>query len=152
MLGTSVRSANEANLKMPPTFHKMTPLLQVFDMPKSLAFYRDALGFVVISTSSPGDDCGWAMLERGEVLLMLNTAYDVGERPPTPDAARVAAHDDTGLFFNCDDVDAVHAHLRDKGWDVREPANTYYGMRQVYTKDPDGYALCFQHPVRTPPQ
>jgi glyoxylase I family protein len=31
----------------------MAPLLQVFDMPTSLAFYRDVLGFKVESTSKP---------------------------------------------------------------------------------------------------
>ena len=31
----------------------MTPLLQVFDMPTSIAFYRDVLGFDLVSTSKP---------------------------------------------------------------------------------------------------
>ena len=31
----------------------MAPLLQVFDMPASIAFYRDVLGFEVVTTSSP---------------------------------------------------------------------------------------------------
>jgi catechol 2,3-dioxygenase-like lactoylglutathione lyase family enzyme len=30
-----------------------TPLLAVFDVPRSIAFYRDALGFEVTSTSKP---------------------------------------------------------------------------------------------------
>ena len=30
---------------------RMTPLLQVFDMPTALAFYRDALGFEVVSSN-----------------------------------------------------------------------------------------------------
>ena len=32
----------------------MAPLLQVFDMPTSIAFYRDVLGFEVATTSKPG--------------------------------------------------------------------------------------------------
>jgi glyoxylase I family protein len=34
------------------------PMVSVFDMPRSLAFYRDVLGFEVVSTSEPrrGDD------------------------------------------------------------------------------------------------
>jgi Glyoxalase/Bleomycin resistance protein/Dioxygenase superfamily len=31
----------------------MAPLLQVFDMPTSIAFYRDVLGFEVVTTSKP---------------------------------------------------------------------------------------------------
>ena len=132
---------------MPMNVHGVTTLLQVLDMPRSVAFYRDVLGFTIVSTSDPGDDFYWAMLRLGDATLMLNTAYEEGERPPSPEPARVAAHADTGLFFGCDSVDEVYAHLRSKGWEVQEPITTHYGMRQVYTKDPDGYGLCFQHPV-----
>jgi len=33
----------------------LAPLLEVFDMPASIHFYRDVLGFEVVSTSGPGD-------------------------------------------------------------------------------------------------
>jgi catechol 2,3-dioxygenase-like lactoylglutathione lyase family enzyme len=54
-------------------------------MPTSLAFYRDKLGFKVTGDSGQGDESGWAMLELGEETIMLNTAYEDGERPETPD-------------------------------------------------------------------
>ena len=75
---------------------------------------------------------------------MLNTAYDDGERPPVPDPARVAAHDDTILYFSCPDVDAAYAYLLTKGIHLKEPRIAPYGMKQLYLKDPDGYGLCFQ--------
>ncbi len=34
----------------------MSPLLNVFDMPVSLHFYRDVLGFEIVSTSGGGDN------------------------------------------------------------------------------------------------
>lgn len=125
----------------------MAPLLQVFDMPTSIRFYRDVLGFEVVSTSGPGDRFDWALLELHGVKLMLNTAYEDHARPPAPDPARVAAHDDTGIFFGCPDVDAAYAHLRARGVDVKEPATQSYGMKQLYVTDPDGYCLCFQWPA-----
>ena len=128
----------------------VTTLLQVFDMPRSVAFYRDVLGFTIVSTSDPGDHFYWAMLKLGDATLMLNTAYEDEERPPSADPARVAAHADTILYFGCDSVDDVYAHLRANGWETQEPMTTHYGMRQVYTNDPDGYELCFQHPVDKP--
>jgi catechol 2,3-dioxygenase-like lactoylglutathione lyase family enzyme len=51
----------------------LAPLLQVFDMPASIHFYRDILGFEVVNTSGPGDDVGWALLRLNGVELMLNT-------------------------------------------------------------------------------
>src|SRR5208282_4989158 len=105
----------------------MTPLLQVFDMPTSIAFYRDVLGFEVVSTSTPrGEHFDWALLRLNGVELMLNTAYEQDARPAAPDAARLAAHDDTCLYFGCPDVDAAYAYLRGRGVALEEPKVAHY--------------------------
>ena len=126
----------------------MAPLLQVFDMPTSIAFYRDVLGFEVVSTSNPGAErFDWALLRLNGMELMLNTAYEADSRPPEPDRARIAAHDGTAIFFGCPDVDAAYAHLRSRAENVKEPKVGPYGMKQLYVRDPDGYGLCFQWPA-----
>lgn len=123
----------------------MAPLLQVFDMPTSIEFYRDVLDFEVVTTSNPrGEHFDWALLRLNGVELMLNTAYEEDARPPAPDPARIAAHDDTCLYFGCPDVDAAYAHLRARGVAAKEPKVAPYGMKQLYLSDPDGYNLCFQ--------
>lgn len=125
----------------------LAPLLQVYDMPASVRFYRDVLGFEVVSTSPKlGDDrFHWALLRLGDAELMLNTAYEFDhERPAEPDRARTAAHGDTGLFFGCPDVDAAYDELSGKGLPLKRPHVTRYGMKQLYVRDPDGYGLCFQ--------
>lgn len=126
---------------------EFAPLLQVFDMPRSLAFYRGVLGFEVVEQSQPGDDFDWGLLRREGIELMLNTAHEKHDRPRAPDPARVSAHDDTALFFSCRDLDAVYAHLRAHGVSAQEPTVAYYGMRQVWLQDPDGYGICFQWPA-----
>ena len=120
------------------------PLLQVFDMPRALAFYRDVLGFEVVSQSTQGDNFDWGMLRLKDALLMLNTAYEKECRPATPEPARVAAHKDIALFFDCRDPDAAFEYLRTLGISASAPVVTSYGMKQVYVSDPDGYQLCFQ--------
>jgi len=135
---------------MPIEIQSLTPLLQVFDMPASLHFYRDLLGFSLISHSPPYDRDGrfhWALLRLNGFELMLNTAYDEGQQPQVPDPARVTAHQDTGIFFGCEDVDAAYNHLLAHGLDVKQPADTGYGMRQLYVTDPDRYSLCFQRRI-----
>lgn len=122
----------------------LCPLIEVFDMPRSVAFYRDLLGFEIVSTSRPGNDFDWALLRRDDAELMLNTAYERDERPPAPDPTRVAAHGDTGLFFGCRDVDAAYAQLLALGVEVKPPVVRHYGMKQMYLKDPDGYGVCLQ--------
>jgi catechol 2,3-dioxygenase-like lactoylglutathione lyase family enzyme len=123
------------------------PLLQVYDMPTALKFYRDVLGFEVVGTSPElgPDKYHWVWLRLGGADVMLNTAYEFdSERPVPADRARVAAHGDTGLFFGCPDVDGAYEALREQGVAVKPPKVARYGMKQMYMKDPDGYELCFQ--------
>ena len=123
----------------------MAPLLEVFDMPTSIAFYRDLLGFKIHATDGkPVPDNDWVWLERDDVHLMLNTAYERDKRPLAPDARRVAVHCDVCLYFGCPDVDGAYGYLREKGLTLKPPKVAHYGMKQLYLLDPDGYNLCFQ--------
>ena len=126
----------------------MAPLVQVFDMPTSVAFYRDVLGFEVVSTSPVRDGhFDWALLRLNGVEFMLNTAYERDARPSAPNPVRIAAHDDTCFYFGCQDVDGAYAHLRALGVKAKGPRIAPYGMKQLYVSDPDGYNLCFQWPA-----
>lgn len=128
----------------------LTPLLQVYDMPASVRFYRDKLGFEIVSTSPVlGEDrFHWAWLRLGEAEVMLNTAYESdGERPVPPDPARARSHGDTVLFLGCPDVDGAYAELLGKGVAASVPQIAPYGMKQMYLQDPDGFGICFQWPA-----
>ena len=125
----------------------MAPLLSVFDMPTSLKFYRDVLGFEVVQDSGQGDNSGWVMLQLNDATLMLNTAYDDDERPPDPNPTHNAVHRDTCIYFGCRDVEAAYSYLKDNGVDLKPPTVAPYGMKQLYLSDPDGYNICFQWPV-----
>jgi uncharacterized glyoxalase superfamily protein PhnB len=127
----------------------MVPLLQVYDMPQALAFYRDVLGFEIVSASPVVDTpegrfSHWMCLRLGTIQLMLNTAYDEGQRPNSRVAAQQRWHDDTCLYFDVKDIDAVYAALRSKLPELEPPQDAHYGMRQLYLHDPDGYGVCFQ--------
>ena len=124
----------------------LAPLIQVFDMPTSVAFYRDKLGFEVAAQSKPGDEFDWCLLRLDGTELMLNTAYEKEHRPLRPDPGRIAAHDDTCIYFGCRDVDAAYRFVTSRGIDAPRPVVAGYGMKQLYFKDPDGYQLCFQWP------
>jgi len=120
-------------------------LLQVFDMPTSVRFYRDVLGFEVVQTTKrEGDQFDWGLLRLNETEVMLNTAYEQEFRPAQADSARISAHNDVCLYFSCPDVDGAYRHLRAHGLDVKEPEIVPWGAKQLYLLDPDGYTLCFQ--------
>jgi catechol 2,3-dioxygenase-like lactoylglutathione lyase family enzyme len=123
----------------------IAPLLSVFDMPTSIHFYCDKLGFQIVSSDQkPAPDFDWALLTLNGIELMLNTAYEKPERPPKADPVRIASHEDVCLYFGAPDVDAVYEHLKALGVVANPPKVAPYGMKQLYVTDPDGYLLCFQ--------
>lgn len=127
----------------------VTTLLGVYDMPASIRFYRDVLGFEMVSHSphrgGDPDRFHWCWLRLGGADLMLNTMYEFDEeRPAAPDAEKEAAHQDTTLYLACPDVDAAYEELRARGIPVEKPHVAPYGMKQMGLRDPDGYGICFQ--------
>ena len=128
---------------MSRTVNKMTPLLQVFDMKASVAYYRDTLGFQVVNAYEPEGHFYWASMELGNAALMLNAAFEDEKRPEKMDPGRVRGHGDTELYFEVKDVQAVCDSLKEKGLSVKEPANTHYHTREIRLTDPDGYSLIF---------
>ena len=121
----------------------MTPLIQVYDMPASIHFYRDILGFKLLQASANTDDCDWCLLELDSIQLMLNTAYEKEYRPSGPDAMRIKHHADTAFYFGCPDVDAAYNYFLAKGISLKPPYTTGYGFKAIDVMDPDGYHLCF---------
>jgi catechol 2,3-dioxygenase-like lactoylglutathione lyase family enzyme len=98
----------------------------VSDIAKSIAYYRDALGFDV--TFEYGQPLFYACLCRDEVALHL-LAADKTEQLP--------GHG--GLCVFVKDVDAVHAELVERGAKViKAPQDYAYGMRDFDLVDLDG--------------
>ena len=127
----------------------LTPLISVFDMPKALAFYRDLLGFEVVSASpevetSEGRFSHWMWLRFGAAELMLNTQYDSGERPEHPVESRATVHGDTCFYIGCSNVEVAYEQLTRRGLKAAPPTAAPYGLKLFSVRDPDGYAIVFQ--------
>jgi uncharacterized glyoxalase superfamily protein PhnB len=123
------------------TVHDLVPLLFVEDIARSLGFYRDTLGFERVDAWEPGGKLAWCYLKRGGAALMLQQATDE-DGPPTGRGHGV------GFYFYCDDADGEYARLHAGGLVLDPPKIAFYGMKQLFVTDPDGYALCFQNRVK----
>jgi catechol 2,3-dioxygenase-like lactoylglutathione lyase family enzyme len=103
----------------------------VSEIAKSLAHYRDVLGFTV--TFQYGDPTFYVCLCREEVALHLLAAGQT---------RRLAGNGGICIFVR--DVDAVHAELAARGANIVKPPQDYdYGMRDFDVLDPDGNQLVF---------
>jgi glyoxylase I family protein len=124
----------------------LTPLIGVFDMPRSLSFYRDTLGFNVVSASpevetAEGRFSHWMWLRFGSAEIMLNTQYDSNERPPKPPEKTLR---DAVFYIGCTDVEHAYAELTNRGLQAHPPTVAPYGLKIFSVEDPDGYTIVFQ--------
>ncbi len=122
------------------TLREIVPLLFVADLERSVAFYCDSLGFVLVNEWKPDGKLAWCRLKRGASALMLQQATD--EDGPSAGRGRGVE-----FFFLCDDADALHTEFTARGLEVKRPKVAFYGMNQLFLQDPDGYQLCFQNAV-----
>jgi len=124
-------------------FARMVPELHVNELERSLAFWRDVVGFAV-AYRRPAE--GFVYLERPEgaqvMLCQRHGRYETGpmERPLGQ-----------GAMFQVyvDDLAAVLTAISVAGWPVyqgprevwRRTGTQESGMREVFVQDPDGYLL-----------
>lgn len=123
------------------TIQELVPLLFVEDIDVSVAFYTDKLGFEISMKWEPEGKIMWCRLERGSVALMLQSAC------PDEDGVREERIKGVGFFFLCPDAQLMFEEYSAKGLELEPPQVAFYGMNQLFLKDPDGYELCFQNQV-----
>jgi glyoxylase I family protein len=124
----------------------LTPLIGVFDMPRSLVFYRDLLGFSVVSASpevetKEGRFSHWMWLRFGKAQIMLNTQYDSNERPLQEPGK---THKDAVFYIGCSDIDLAYQELTNRGLKAERPKMAPYELKLFSVEDPDGYTIVFQ--------
>ena len=126
-------------------------LLSVFDMPTAVRFYCDVLGFEIENRSPTYaveegiEQFHWCMLKANACRLMLNTAYDEGERPARRPPA-VETPFDTWLFLGCPNLDEAYETLKSANVDCKPPQLVKYGFRTISFRDPDGHGITLQWP------
>ncbi len=119
------------------TITEMIPLLNVEDADRSIAFYRDALGFEVVQTFEAAGATVWAMLMSDDIKLMIN-------RPDHADSkARrgAASYGDVVLYCHVESARDRHADLAARGVAVGGVTTEAYGMEEFLLRDPDGYEI-----------
>lgn len=114
----------------PPKVAFNHAMVYVRDVDRSLRFYRDLLGFKVISSME-----GYARLKspRGTTSIALHEY--------TPDMKRPAA-EGLRLYFEVDGLDALCRRMVGARVKFSQmPKDMEWGWRHAYLKDPDGHEI-----------
>jgi len=123
----------------------LRPMLAVTDLQRTIAFYRDRLGFTLGETF--GDPPVWCELFRDGVSIMFNA-------PPSEDVRRDVprrSRDYQIYYINSPDVAALREDLLSRGAPASDLRITEYGMKEFEVRDPDGVWLWFGQPTDESP-
>lgn len=123
-----------------PRLNSLEPRLHTADFARSVAFYRDVLGFT-IETTFPEKDPVFAILIRDGVALQVGgiNATKPPEAPPT-----------CTLYFDVDDALGLHAFLKDRVKVEWGPEVYFYHRREFAIRDPDGHLVILSEETDDP--
>ncbi len=130
---------------------RLTPNLAVKDVRASVNYYTEHFGFVlkmavsedksaVGDTLVEGKEYVWANIMNGDVGFMFqredSLKEDVGDF-----FDRLGA---SGTFYmEVEDIDTLYHNVKNRVEILKELETTWYGQREFYVRDLNGYVLAF---------
>jgi hypothetical protein len=124
-------------------FTSLTPVLIVDAIEPSLPFWVDRLGFERTVEVPEGEVLGFVILQKGDVLVMLQTRASLAADAP---ALLPKGFAPANLFVMVEDLAAVERAL--EGLDPVLPRRrTFYGMDEIGFREPGGHVVVFARPV-----
>lgn len=115
---------------------QIVPLFFTTNIPGTLAWYKDKLGFECLGTWQ--DPPVYAIVTRDQQAIHFRCA-----EPPTPNPDK---YEDELLdaYLHVDDADALHAEYAARGVEFTRPlGDTPWQCREFVLKDCDGRLLAF---------
>jgi uncharacterized glyoxalase superfamily protein PhnB len=126
-------------------FTDVTPNLIVSDTGRSLEFYRDVLGFAVVTTVPEAAPFAFVWMQRDGVSVFLNSAASVQHDQPDLAARTIGGTASMFMIVEAESaalgVDALFEQVRTRARVVMPLKTQFYGMREFGIEDPDGYVI-----------
>jgi len=134
------------------TLNKLTPNLMVEDVNSTVEFYHDVLGFEfvmgvieelqeILTSYQQDRSLDYAMMKCGNVEIMFQAERSLVRALPVLKGRGIGGT--FTLYMELDDVSELYARVKDKVAVVKDLHTTFYGMRELYIEDCNGYILTF---------
>ena len=125
---------------------KATPLLRVERVEPSLAFWVDRLGFQKVTEVMEGDSLGFVILSRGHVELMLQSRSSLAKDLPMLSVGAMAP---SVVYMGVTSIQEIEGKLAHSEIIVPK-RTTYYGMEEIWVREPGGHIIGFAAPGSEP--
>jgi uncharacterized glyoxalase superfamily protein PhnB len=132
--------------------NKLTPNFAVADIRQTVQFYRENLGFELImavpatqdgvDTQLAGDrEYVYAMMKKEQIELMFQQQDSFHEDISLAGNEPVGAS--VSFYMQGKDIEPFYAGLKNRDIQVSDLKLTWYGIKEFYMKDNNGYILGF---------
>ena len=128
---------------MAVTFSTQTPNLVVADIARSLTFYRDVLGFSVVTSVPDAAPFAFVMLSRDNLMVFLNSVASVREDPAYSKLADNVGQSGVAMYFDVKGVRELYDAIKGKVKVIAPLERKFYGVTEFNIADPDGYLITF---------
>ncbi len=117
---------------------KLTPMFTATDLQRSMAFYRDVLGFVIGDEWRENGELSGCEIHAGAITFMLNQDdFKKGRDRQKGVGTRIWCH-------TAQNLDQLAAEIKARGGALdQEPQDMPWGDRVFMISDPDGFKLTF---------
>ena len=128
-------------------FADVTPNLVVSSVERSLAFYRDVLGFSLVTTVPEAAPFAFAWMQRDGVSVFLNSVEAVRADHAELGARPIGGTATIYIMVEADSIaggiDELFASIGSRARAFMPLTNQFYGIREFGIEDPDGYPIFF---------
>lgn len=122
-------------------FTKLTPNLLVADVERSIEFYRDVLGFTLITTVPEASPFVFAILQHGAIEIFVNLQGPAVEEYPAFKDRPIGGT--LTQFIEVVGVRGLYDALKKRANIVMPLEKKWYGPTEFAITDPDGYIITF---------
>jgi catechol 2,3-dioxygenase-like lactoylglutathione lyase family enzyme len=123
------------------TLTGISPVLLVSDLERSVAYYRDQLGF---ECEVHGDPPDFAAARRDQATILLALCDQPARIVPNWRLVKNIWN----AYVRVDDVESVYREVQERGAGIDYTIyNAPHGFREFGVQDPDGYDIAFGQPL-----
>jgi len=133
-------------------YKKLTTNMMVEDVNRTADFYCDVLGFEfmmgvpedtqeIAVTRQKDQTLGFAILKSGNIEMMFQAKKSLARELPEFSGMKVGGS--LTFYIEVENVEGFYEELKDKVTIIKKIRTTFYGKREFYIRDFNGYVLTF---------
>jgi len=128
-------------------WNKMVPNLMVENVNRTVEFYRDTLGFKLLTTVPDEGQFDWAMMKRDGVEIMFQARSSLGQEVPA--LAGVSIGGSLTFYTEVTGLEALYEQFQGQVEIIQDWHITFYGTQEFAFRDCNGYIIGLSEAIET---